>query len=106
MARAKMDLSTKIYRDVFGIRENHDKINKYVKAVIINFGDDRGDIIVTNDNYGTRRKYADFTEGKKAAGLHPAQIVFSGIESAIICKERYIGPDDKIHVFGEEDETK
>lgn len=106
MARAKMDLATKIYRDVFGIRENHGEVNRFVKAVVINFGDDRGDIIVTNDNYGTRRKYADFTEGKKAAGLHPMQIVFSGVEAAIISKDRYIGPDDKIHVFGEEDATK
>jgi hypothetical protein len=97
--KAKADLSTKIYNDIFGIKENHGKINKYVKAVIINFGDDRGDIIVENDNFGTRRKYADFTEGKKKAGLHPLQIVFSGIESARICKDRYIGADGKEHTF-------
>ena len=29
------------------------------------------------------------------------QIVFSGLETAIICKDRYIGTDDKIHTFGE-----
>ena len=40
----------------------------------------QGDIIVKNDNFGTRRKYADFTEGKKKANLHPLQIVFSGLE--------------------------
>ena len=97
--RAKAELSTKIYNDVFGVKENHEKINKFVKAVIINFGDGRGDIIVENDNFGTRRKYASFTEGKKKAGLHPLQIVFSGIECARISKDRYIGADDKEHVF-------
>ena len=100
--KKNIELTTQIYKDVFGITENHDKINRYVKAVIINFGDERGDIIVTNDNYGTRRKYADFTEGKKKAGLHPMQIVFTGIEVACISKDRYVGPDDKIHTFGEE----
>lgn len=95
----KRDLTTKIYDNIFGVKENHGKINKFVKAVIINFGDERGDIIVENDNYGTRRKYADFTEGKKKAGLHPMQIVFSGLETAHICHDRYIGADNEIHVF-------
>lgn len=95
----KRDITTAIYADVFGIKENHNRVNKFVKAVIINFGDARGDIIVTNDNYGTRRKYACFTEGKKRAGLHPLQIVFCGLEEARICGDRYIGPDDKIHAF-------
>lgn len=97
----KADKTTKLYKSVFGIQENHFMINKVVKAVIINFGDERGDIVVKNDNYGTRRKYADFTNGKKAAGLHPMQIVFSGLESAILSKDRYIGSDDQIHTFGE-----
>lgn len=96
----KADKTTKIYKSI-GLKENHTNVNKFVKAVIINFGDDRGDIIVTNDNYGTRRKYADFTEGKKKAGLNPFQIVFTGIDTAIKMKERYIGSDDKIHTFGE-----
>ena len=95
----KKDITTKIYKDVFGVTENHGNINKIVKAVIVNFGDDRGDIIVTNDNYGTRRKYADFTEGKKAAGLHPLQIVFSGIDAARLLHDRYIGADDQEHTF-------
>ena len=97
----KADASTKIYKSVFGVVENHFMVNRAVKAVIVNFGDERGDIIVENDNYGTRRKYADFTEGKKKAGLNPLQIVFSGLESAIACRDRYIGSDDQIHVFGE-----
>lgn len=100
----KADKTTKLYKKVFGITENHFLINSTVKAVIINFGDDRGDIIVKNDNFGTRRKYADFTNGKKEAGLHPMQIVFSGLEIAIASKDRYIGADDKIHTFGEESE--
>lgn len=95
----KIDSTTKLYRDAFGIREDHTNVNRIVKAVVINFGDERGDIIVTNDNFGTRRKYADFTNGKKAAGLNPMQIVFSGLECAHICHDRYIGPDDRIHEF-------
>jgi len=94
----KADFTTTVYRQ-YGIRENHHNVNKTVKAVIINFGDDRGDIIVTNDNFGTRRKYADFTEGKKAAGLHPWQIVFSGIEAAKIMNEKYINEKDEICYF-------
>lgn len=98
---AKRDITTAIYDSVFGIKENHTNVNKIVKAVIINFGDERGDIIVNNDNFGTRRKYADFTEGKKRAGLHPLQIVFSGIDCEAVCGGRFIGPDEKIHSFSE-----
>lgn len=94
----KTDLSTKIYKEL-GFKENHKNVNSFVKAVIINFGDERGDIVVKNDNFGTRRKYADFTEGKKQAGLHPAQIVFSGIESARMFHERYINENDEIVTF-------
>lgn len=97
--KAKMDLTTEIYANFFGIKENHTNVNRYVKAVIVNFGDERGDIVVTNDNFGTRRKYADFTNGKKAAGLSAMQIVFSGIEFAKACNDRYIGADDQIHYF-------
>lgn len=97
----KADLTTKVYKKVFGHTENHFMVNKIVKAVIINFGDERGDIIVENDNFRARRKYADFTEGKKKANLHPGQIVFTGIEDACMFHERYIGADDKIHTFGE-----
>lgn len=95
----KKELTTKIYEDVFGIDENHFNINKEVRAVIINFGDDHGDIIVENDNFGTRRKYADFTNGKKKAGLHPMQIVFAGIETAKMFHERHIGKDGEVHTF-------
>lgn len=99
----KADVTTKLYKKM-GIPENHFMVNKAVKAVIINFGDERGDIIVKNDNFGTNRKYADFTNGKKEAGLNPMQIVFSGIDVAIAMKDRYIGTDDKIHTFGEGNE--
>lgn len=95
----KKELTTKIYKKVFGIKENHANINNYVKAVVINFGDERGDIIVKNDNFGTRRKYADFTNGKKEAGLHPLQIVFTGIESARIMGERYVDRNGNINKF-------
>lgn len=94
----KADLTTKIYKEL-GFKENHKNVNSFVKAVIINFGDERGDIVVKNDNFGTRRKYADFTEGKKQAGLHPAQIVFSGIETAHMFHERYINENDEIVTF-------
>lgn len=95
----KADISTNIYQSVFGITENHMDVNRHVKAVIINFGDERGDIIVENDNFGTRRKYADFTEGKKKAGLHPLQIVFSGVDVAHQFGDRYINEKDEICTF-------
>ena len=63
----KKELTSKIYCKVFDTKENHENINKLVKAVIVNFGDSRDDIVVKNDNFGTRRKYADFTNGKKEA---------------------------------------
>ena len=94
----KKELTTKITK-VMGYNENHTNVNKFVKAVIVNFGDDRGDVIVGNDNFGTRRKHADFTEGKKKAGLHPMQIVFSGIEMARIFGERYINQNGEICAF-------
>ena len=93
------DLTTKIYSDVFGVMENHKNINAFVKAIIINFGDERGDIVVTNDNFGKRRKYADFTEGKKKAGLHPMQIVFSGLDVERIFHTKYIDKNDNICTF-------
>lgn len=95
----KKELTTKIYEDVFGIDETHFNINKEVRAVIINFGDERGDIIIENDNFGTRRKYADFTNGKKKVDLHPMQIVFTGLEMAKLCHERYIGKDGEVHTL-------
>lgn len=95
----KADKTTQIYNKVFDVKENHKNVNKYVKAVIVNFGDERGDIIVKNDNFGTRRKYADFTNGKKEAGLHPMQIVFSGLDTAVICHDKYINQNDEICTF-------
>lgn len=93
-----MERTTKLYMKA-GFTEDHTNVNRMVKAVIINFEDGRGDIIVMNDNFGTRRKYADFTEGKKKAGLHPMQIVFTGLETAKIFHDRYIGADDQVHEF-------
>lgn len=95
----KADITTEIYKNVFGVEEDHFNVNREVRAVLVNFGDERGDIIVKNDNFGTHGKYADFTNGKKEAGLHPLQIVFSGIDVAKIFHERYIGRDGKIHTF-------
>ena len=95
----KKEMTTRVYKDIFIAEENHKNVNKFVKAVVVNFGDDRGDIIVENDNCGTRRKYADFTEGKKKAGLHPMQIVFSGLEMERICGERYINQNGEICAF-------
>jgi hypothetical protein len=95
----KKELTTKIYKNVFDVEENHKNVNKFVKAVVINFGDSRGDIIVKNDNFGTRRKYADFTNGKKEAGLYPLQIVFTGLEIARITHERYMNEKNEICYF-------
>lgn len=87
---------TRLITERLGIKENHTNVNKEIKAVIVNFGDKRGDIIVENDNFGTRRKYTDFTNGKKKAGLNPLQIVFLGLN--IFCDDdRYIGKDDQVH---------
>ena len=94
----KCDVSTKIYR-AWGVEINQADVNKYVKAVIINFGDERGDIIVENDNFGTRRKYADFTNGKKKAGLNPLQIVFSDIDIARVSGDRYVNKNNEVCYF-------
>lgn len=94
----KKDLSTKIYKNVFDVQEIHKNVNNFVKSVIINFGDDRGDIIVKNDNFGTR-KYADFTNGKKEVGLHPLQIVFAGLDIEHLTHGRYINENDEICYF-------
>lgn len=95
----KKDITTHIYKEAFGVEEDHSKVNSFMKAVIINFGDERGDIVVDNDNFGTRRKYADFTEGKKKAGLHPLQIVFSGIDDAKIFHTKYIDKNGEVKQF-------
>lgn len=95
----KREATTTIYAKVFGVKEDHKNINKFCKAVIINFGDERGDIMVENDNFGTRRKYADFTLGKRKAGLNPMQIVFSGIDMAKIHRDRYIDKYGNIQTF-------
>ena len=95
----KKELTTRIHKDVFGVDENHENVNKHVRAVIVNFGDARGDIVVENDNFGTRRRYADFTNGKKKAGLHPMQIVFCGIDIAKISHDKYIDKDGNICQF-------
>ena len=96
---SKMDVTTRLNKKAFHVTEDHTNVNRFLKAMIINFGDERGDIIVTNDNFGTRRKYADFTEGKKKAGLHPMQIIFSGLDFSRVLHDRYIGADDKVHQF-------
>ena len=96
--KMKCDATTKIYQ-AMGIKIDQTNVNKYVKAVIINFDDERGDIIVENDNFGTRRKYADFTNGKKKAGLNPMQIVFSGIDIARACGDRYVNKNNEICCF-------
>ena len=95
----KKEITTKIMDKAFDVKENHVNVNRFVKAVIINFGDGRGDIVVENDNFGTRRKYADFTEGKKKVGLHPMQILFSGLEMARMFGERYINQNGEICAF-------
>lgn len=94
----KCDVSTKIYR-AWGIELNQANVNKDIKAVIINFGDERGDIIVENDNFGTRRKYADFTNGKKKAGLHPEHIVLADIDIARVSGDRYVNKDNEVCYF-------
>lgn len=94
-----MDITQKIYKEVFGIEIEEANVNKIVKAVIVNFGDERGDIIVKNDNFGTKKKHSDFTQGKKDAGLNPLQIVFAGFETEHKTGGRYINAFDEICEF-------
>lgn len=94
-----MDLTTVIYKKIFNRDEDHEGVNNWMKAVIINFGDERGDIIVSNDNFGTDKPYANFTNGKKAAGLHPMEIVFRGLDFEKLFGDRYINADDEICLF-------
>lgn len=93
---AKIDMATKIYKDVFNHEIDDASVNEHVKAVVINFGDERGDIIVTNDNFGTRRKHADFTKGKEAVGLHPMQIVWPGWDVGKISHIKYINEHNEL----------
>lgn len=93
----KRDVTTRIYDKVFNVKENHNKVNEFVKAIILEFSDRI--VIVENDNFGTKRKYADFTEGKKKAGLNPLQIVFTGIENEKLFHTKYVGGDNKVHTF-------
>lgn len=95
----KKEITTTINAKAFGVKEEHGNVNKFCKAVIINFGDDRGDIVVENDNFGTRRKYADFTIGKRKAGLDPMQIVFTGLDMARICRDRYVDKNGNTQTF-------
>ena len=94
----KCDVSTKAY-SAWGVKLDQANVNKHVKAVIINYGDERGDIIVENDNFGTRRKYADFTNGKKKAGLNPMQIVLADIDIARLSGDRYVDKNDEVCYF-------
>ena len=45
----KCDATTKIYRAV-GVKIDQANVNKYIKAVIINFGDERGDRYVNKND--------------------------------------------------------
>lgn len=87
----KKDLSEKILNNVFNYKFDSKNLNKTVKAVILRF--ENREVIVENDNFGTNRKYMDFTKGKIKVGLHPMQICFSGIECAKIFGDEYINQD-------------
>ena len=94
----KKEMATKVYADVFDRKIDEGKnINSWLKAVIVNFGN--GDICVKNDNFGTRRKYADFTSGKREAGLHPMQIVFTGLDVERMLGGRYINKSNEVRFF-------
>lgn len=96
----KQDLTDKIYKDVFSFDTSEDlniNLNKYVKAIILDFHDKS--VVVENDNFGTRRKKMCFTEGKKKAGLHPFQIVFAGIGAEL--ENRYVDKNGETHKIKE-----
>ncbi len=93
------DVATQGMKIVSGKNVDNKSLNNLVKAVIINFNDARGDIAVTNDNFGTTEQHMDFTEGRKAAGLNPMQIVFSGVETEAMFDGRYMDKNDNICYF-------
>ena len=92
------DKIVNLYNDL-NVSLDYCNVNKFMRAVIINFHDGRGDIIVENDNFGTDELFPDFTEGRKKAGLHPLQIVFSGVKFAKMFHERYIDQDGVERTF-------
>lgn len=92
----KTDAITKAYLKS-GVVLNQNNLNSFVKAVILNFPD--GEVIVENDNFGTRRKYMDFTNGRIKAGLNPYQIVFTDLSLAHICGDRYIDNNNDVKYF-------
>lgn len=71
--------------------------NKEVKAVVVGFRD--REVIVENDNFGTRRRYPSFEKGKEKADLHPSQIVWAGLTLAAIVGDTYINKDGKRKKF-------
>ncbi len=98
-ATMKREIVKKIYDEVFNCKIDEEGANKWLKAVVVNFGDERGDIVVKNDNFGTRRKYTDFTNGKREAGLHPMQIVFAGVDIEKVTGGKYINANDEVCSF-------
>lgn len=75
----KMDISDKIYKDVFKQNNNVIGLNKIIKGIVYTTKDGK-EIIIKNDNFGTRRKYLDFTNGRKEANIHPLQIIVSDVD--------------------------
>ena len=72
----KMDISDKIYKDVFKQKNNLTGLNNIIKGIVYTTKDGK-EKIIKNDNFGTRRKYLDFTNGRKEANIHPLQIIVS-----------------------------
>lgn len=103
MAKRTKDVAIEI-QQMLGIKQEYGKdVNKWLKAIIVSFGKDvdPNEYVVTNDNFGKRRKYPDFTEGRKTAGLHPLQMVYNGPAAEAQSGTKFIGKDDKIHSFKE-----
>lgn len=103
MAKRTKDVTIEI-QQMLGVKQDYGTdVNKWLKAIIVSFRKDvdPNECIVANDNFGKRRKYPDFTEGRKAAGLHPLQMVYNGPTAEAQRDTKFIGKDDKIHSFRE-----
>lgn len=82
------------------LKSDFSNLNKVLKSVIVDFKDGNGEIIIDNDNFGTRRKYPDFHPEKH--GLHRAQIVCGGIWCAAhIDDQAYIDNNNNICYFAD-----
>lgn len=77
MNNAKADLTTKIYDEIFDVKENHFNVNREVKAVIINFGDNRGGHCCQQRQFRNSAQICRFHQWEERSGTSPNADCFS-----------------------------